>query len=152
MVPGPDYISGCLLRGHPIQPPPSGNCLPSIPTILMYTQTLANTHKNVRSVKNYLSGANTFVRNAGGEIASFDSPLLANLIKGIARLSTHVPSSARPCLHPMSGDALMASLSWDQSVSSLAAPYCWASRHSSGSPIRCQEAGPRLAISSLARM
>ena len=73
-------------RFSPLQPP--------LFAILMFTQHLANSHLNVRSVKNYLSGAKLFIRNSGGDISLFDSPLLANLIKGIARLSAHIPSSA----------------------------------------------------------
>ena len=65
---------------------------PSIPSVLMFAQYLANTHKNVRSVKNYLSGAKSFVRNAYGDVSPFDSCILVNLIKGVARLSAHVPS------------------------------------------------------------
>ena len=52
----------------------------------MFTQSLANSHSNVGSVKNYLSGAKTFVRHIGGDTTPFDSPILA-------RLSHHIPSS-----------------------------------------------------------
>ena len=58
----------------------------------MYAQYLANTHNNVRPVKNYISGAKSFVRNINGNTVPFDSYLLVNLIKGVARLSAHVPS------------------------------------------------------------
>ena len=60
----------------------------------MYIQHLANSHANVTSVKNYLSGAKHYVRQAGGHLHNFESPLLVNLIKGVARLSSHVPTSA----------------------------------------------------------
>ena len=66
----------------------------------MYVQHLANIHKNVRSVKNYVSGAKSFVRNANGNITPFDSYVLVNLIKGVARLSFHVPSRP-PTLSPL---------------------------------------------------
>ena len=58
----------------------------------MYAQYLANIHSNVTSVKNYLSGAKSFVRNANGDLSPFESHVLSNLIKGVARLSTHIPS------------------------------------------------------------
>ena len=67
---------------------------PPVHAVLMFTQYLANSHLNVRSVKNYLSGAKLYVRNAAGDSSPFDSPLLVNLIKGIARLSLHIPTSA----------------------------------------------------------
>ena len=65
-------------------------------TILMYAQSLANIHLNVRSVNNYLSGAKSFVRNIRGDVTPFESYTLTNLIKGVARLSAHVPSSPPP--------------------------------------------------------
>ena len=66
---------------------------PTVNAILMFTQFLANSHKNVVTVKNYLSGAKTFVRNAGGDLSAFDSYHVTNLLKGVARLSSHVSSS-----------------------------------------------------------
>ena len=67
---------------------------PSLHLVLMFAQSLANSHKNTRYVKNYLSGVKLFVRNIGGNVTNFDSLILANLIKGIARMSNHIPSSA----------------------------------------------------------
>ena len=60
--------------------------------ILMYAQHLANIYSNVTTIKNYISGAKSLVRNNARDTNPFDTYLLANLIKGIARLSTHVPS------------------------------------------------------------
>ena len=62
----------------------------------MYAQYLANTHSNVTSVKNYISGAKSLVRNANGDLTPFDSHVLTNLIKGVARLSTHIPYRPQP--------------------------------------------------------
>ena len=65
---------------------------PTLSAILMYVQYLANLHKNIRSVKNYASGAKSYVRHVAGDCSPFDSYVLINLIKGIARLSSHIPS------------------------------------------------------------
>ena len=65
----------------------------------MYVQYLANLHKNIRSVKNYVSGAKSYVRHVAGDCSPFDSYVLTNLIKGVARLSSHVPSPA--CTEPL---------------------------------------------------
>ena len=62
--------------------------------LMLYIQFLANTHKNITSVKNYLSGAKTFISDAGGSTQAFYSPLLQNLYKGITRLSNHIPAPA----------------------------------------------------------
>ena len=69
---------------------------PSLPACLLYTQVLANSLKNVRSVKNYLSGAKTFITSAGGSWSNFQSPLISTLLKGIANLSDHVELQAPP--------------------------------------------------------
>ena len=62
--------------------------------LLHYTQLLANSFKSVLSIKNYLSGAKTFVTNAGGDPSPFASQSLNLLIRGITRLSPHIPSPA----------------------------------------------------------
>ena len=67
--------------------------IPTVNSILMFTQYLANSHHHVTTVKNYLSGAKTFVRNLGGDLTAFESFHVSNLLKGVARLSSHVPSS-----------------------------------------------------------
>ena len=67
---------------------------PSHTDILLYAQCLANSYSNPATHKNYLSGAKTFVTQAGGSIAAFTSPLLQNFLKGVARLSTHQSNPA----------------------------------------------------------
>ena len=62
---------------------------PSITDVLLYAQCLANTFKNPTTHKNYLSGAKTFITQAGGNPSAFFSPILHNFLKGVARLSTH---------------------------------------------------------------
>ena len=69
---------------------------PSLTSCLLYIQCLVNSFKNITSVKNYISGAKTFVAGAGGDPAAFTAPLVATIIRGAARLSTHVPAPALP--------------------------------------------------------
>ena len=69
---------------------------PSVLQILLYVQFLANSFKTVPTVKNYLSGAKSFLTQQGCDIQQFSSPLITNLFKGLARLSTHVPIQAPP--------------------------------------------------------
>ena len=69
---------------------------PTTTNILLYTQCLANSFKSIASVKNYISGAKTYTSQRSGDTSSFSSPLLANLIKGITKLSLHVPQQAPP--------------------------------------------------------
>ena len=67
---------------------------PSPLHIALYTQFLANSFKTTATIKNYLSGARTYVGNSGRDTATFSSPLLHNLIRGLAKLSTHIPIQA----------------------------------------------------------
>ena len=67
---------------------------PSTVHILVYTQHLSNSFKNVTSIKNYLSGAKNFILQAGGDPTPFHSPQLTNMLRGVTRLSLHVPSQA----------------------------------------------------------
>ena len=67
---------------------------PTLLDILLYTQFLANSLKSPASVKNYISGAKTFLHLQGASLAPFSSPLLINLFKGITKLSAHIPLPA----------------------------------------------------------
>lgn len=67
---------------------------PSKLQVLLYAQFLANSFKNPRSVKNYLSGARTFLRTRGYAIDSLCHDRINSVFKGNARLSTHVPRQA----------------------------------------------------------
>ena len=69
---------------------------PSLTACLLYIQCLVNSMKNITSVKNYISGAKTFVVGVGGQPAAFDAPLVFTVIRGAAKLSTHIPSPAPP--------------------------------------------------------
>ena len=63
-------------------------------SLLLYIQFLANTHKNIISIKNYMSGAKTYVVATGGLSWAFSSPFIPNLYTGLLRLSSHIPMPA----------------------------------------------------------
>ena len=69
---------------------------PSLKSLLLYIQFLANSYISITLVKNYLSGAKTFLMRCGGDHAVLSAPLVVTVLKGIARLSTHVPTPAAP--------------------------------------------------------
>ena len=69
---------------------------PLVIHVLLYTQFLANAFKNITTIKNYLSGAKTFVTQAAGDPSSFTSPLIANMVRGVAHISMHIPEQALP--------------------------------------------------------
>ena len=50
----------------------------------------------MRSVKNYLSGAKTFIISKGGSTHGFTSPLITTLLKGAANQSLHQEHQAPP--------------------------------------------------------
>ena len=83
------YLTFMLNAGfNPLQP--------TVISCLLYIQCLANTLLSVRSVKNYISGARTYIIGAGGHPAAFSSPLVATLLRGVTRLSGHVEIPAPP--------------------------------------------------------
>ena len=69
---------------------------PDTVTLLIYIQVLANSYKNITTIKNYISGAKTCVHNMGGNVTVFSSHEVSNMIKGVARVSDHVPTQAPP--------------------------------------------------------
>lgn len=69
---------------------------PSLTHVCMYAQYLANLHAAPGSVKNYMSGAKTWVSDHCGSINAFLAPQLGLLMKGFAKKSTHIPSRAQP--------------------------------------------------------
>lgn len=62
----------------------------------MYAQRLANKHAAPTSLKNYLSGAKTWIAEHSGNIDAFLSPQLGKLVKGFTKKSNHVPTRAAP--------------------------------------------------------
>lgn len=69
---------------------------PTVTHVCMYAQRLANSHASPNSVKNYLSGAKTWVGEHQGNIQAFFSPQLNQLVKGFVKNSLHVPQRAAP--------------------------------------------------------
>lgn len=69
---------------------------PTIVYVCMYAQYLANAFKAVNSVKNYLSGARTWITQHGGDVNLFNSNDLELMIKSLAKDSTHVVNRAYP--------------------------------------------------------
>lgn len=73
---------------------------PSLTYTAMFAQYLANSFASPASVKNYFYGAKLWVFQHGGNISSFTSAIVADVIKGIEKFSTHVPSPALPLTLP----------------------------------------------------
>lgn len=62
----------------------------------MYAQSLANMHKSPASLKNYLSGAKTWISHHIGDPSAFDSPPVQEVIRKLMKDSNHVPVQAEP--------------------------------------------------------
>lgn len=71
---------------------------PSVTQTCMYAQHLANKHSAPSSIRNYLSGAKTWISEHAGYIHPFVSPQLGLLVKGFVKNSTHIPDRAAPLL------------------------------------------------------
>lgn len=69
---------------------------PTVTNVCMFSQSLANNHSAISSVKNYLAGAKTWVAEHNGDISSFLSPELAAMIKSLTKSSDHVTKRAYP--------------------------------------------------------
>lgn len=69
---------------------------PSVTHACMYAQRLANIHASPNSIKNYLSGARSWIREHRGNFQAFLSPQVAQLVKGFVKNSSHVPRRAAP--------------------------------------------------------
>ena len=67
---------------------------PHITPLLHFLQLLSNSFNSVASIKNYLSGAKTYVTSAGGDPTPFSAPIIPDVLQGVARLSTHTPAQA----------------------------------------------------------
>lgn len=70
--------------------------MPDATDILMYIQLLNNSGKTLGTIKNYLSGARTFLTERGHEGASFTHPQVVTFLKGVERHSGHMPQGAVP--------------------------------------------------------
>ena len=69
---------------------------PTMTPALLYIQCLVNSLKSMTSVRNYLSGARTYITMLGGDATSLSSPLVNTVLRGATRLSPHVPRPAQP--------------------------------------------------------
>lgn len=69
---------------------------PLIIDLIMYIQFLKNSFASEISVKNYVSGARTWVLHHNGCVKSFDSIEVKQMFAGIDACSKHVPSPAYP--------------------------------------------------------
>lgn len=73
------------------------NCLsPTIKDLVMYIKFMANSYSSPSSIKNYLSGAKYWVTIHAGNIASFLSLEVTEMIKAVVSESNHIPSPAAP--------------------------------------------------------
>lgn len=69
---------------------------PSTTDLCMYLQFLQNSFPAPRTIKNYLSGARTWLSEHGGNIAPFITFEYHQLVSGVTKRSQHVPSRAAP--------------------------------------------------------
>lgn len=69
---------------------------PQTLNVLLYVQLLKNSCKSIQSVKNYISGARTYISERGGNPEVFSHPMVVKLLKGFVRNSSHTPQQAAP--------------------------------------------------------
>ena len=62
----------------------------------LYIQCLANSFKSTRTIKNYISGAKTFLEAIHQPVHNFSAPLVTTTLRGVVKLSTHIPAQAPP--------------------------------------------------------
>lgn len=83
------YVKFCVLYNVPV-------LHPSIVQVAMYSQYLANMFKPISTVKNYMSGARTWVHEHDGDVHPFLSSQAEYMIKSLTKASTHVVKRALP--------------------------------------------------------
>ena len=83
------YIRFCLTHGLDY-------FNPSVFTISLFAQYLANFFKAPATWRNYISGAKTWLQAQGGESAAFTSAAFQAVVRGATRSSNHVPHQAPP--------------------------------------------------------
>lgn len=69
---------------------------PTIPDLIMYIQFLRNSFSSPSSVKNYVSGSKIWIVQHAGNVSSFDSLEVKEMLNAVTNLSTHVPLQAYP--------------------------------------------------------
>lgn len=71
---------------------------PSITHLCMYAQFLRNSYDAPATMRNYISGAKSWIGQHGGNITAFSAPEFLQLTQGFIKRSQHVPSRAQPLL------------------------------------------------------
>lgn len=71
---------------------------PSVTQACMYLQFLSNSFAAPTTVKNYVSGARTWIVEHGGNVDAFASQVFLQLSRGTSKRSQHVPNRAEPLL------------------------------------------------------
>lgn len=69
---------------------------PTSTDLCMYVEFLKNSYSAPTTVKNYLSGAKTWLSEHGGNVSSFTSFEYGQIFSGLSKRSTHVPARAAP--------------------------------------------------------
>lgn len=69
---------------------------PDITQACMFAQSLVNQHTAPSTIKNYISGARTWIQEHRGNNSAFFSPQFTQLLKGFVKNSNHVPKQATP--------------------------------------------------------
>ena len=68
---------------------------PSVISLLLYLQVLANSFENITTIKNYLSGAKTHVTKLGGDVSNFSNPQLGTMIN-LVQLYQDLQQASQP--------------------------------------------------------
>lgn len=69
---------------------------PTPSELVLYIVWCEDFVKSPRGIKNYLSGARSWIAECGFGTHAFDSPLVKRALRGLARSTKHVPSPAPP--------------------------------------------------------
>lgn len=64
----------------------------------MYAQSLANLHSSPATLKNYLSGARTWITQHNGDHRVFEAISVHDVVKKLVKDSNHVPVQAQPIM------------------------------------------------------
>lgn len=69
---------------------------PTTTDIVLYVQLLKNSGKTPHTIKNYISGAKTFLQERSYPAEQFSDYLLTNFMKGVECYSDFIPTQAPP--------------------------------------------------------
>lgn len=62
--------------------------------LVLYLQLLANSLKSPQALKNYLSGAKSFILERNGNVTNFTHIRVSNMLRTLVKRSTHAPQQA----------------------------------------------------------